>query len=54
MKVDCSHCVESRVRFPHGHEDLSHRVDVLLHDYLVDELVVGSKESCADLLIEDL
>ena len=39
---------------PHIHKDLSHRADVLLHDYIVDGIVVCSKEACADLVSEDL
>ena len=53
-KVDCPHVVESWVRNPHGCEDLSHRSDVLFHTSFVDGLVVGCKDSRADLVSEDL
>ena len=49
-KVDCAHDVESWVRGPHGREDLSHGADVLLHASLVDGLVVGRLDACADLV----
>ena len=52
-KVDFSHVVESWVRGPHGHKDLSHRVDVLFHASFVDWLVVGCKDAYADLVSRD-
>ena len=53
-KVDGAHAVESRVRGPHGREDLSHGADVLFHASLVDGLVVVRQDACADLVIEYL
>ena len=53
-KVDCAHAVELWVRGPHGHEDLSHGAEVLFHTSFVDWLVVCGKDSCADLVSEDL
>ena len=49
-KVDGAHAVESRVRGPHGREDLSHGADLLLHASLVDGVVVGRQDACADLV----
>ena len=48
--VDGAHAVESWVRGPHGRKDLSHGADVLLHASLVDGLVVGCQDACADLV----
>ena len=53
-KVDGTHDFESWVRVPHSREDLSHGADVLLHASLVDGLVVGHQDTCADLVSEDL
>ena len=53
-KVDGSHVVESRVRGPHGREDLSHGADVLFHASLVDGIVVGLQDAYADLVSVDL
>ena len=49
-KVDGSHTVESWVRGPHGHEDLSHGAEVLFHTLFVYGLVVCCEDSCADLV----
>ena len=51
-KVHGAHAVEYRVRGPRGCEDLSHGADVLFHDSLVDGLVVGHQDACADLVRE--
>ena len=40
-KVDGAHDIESWDRGPHGHKDMSHSVDVLIHASLVDGLVVS-------------
>ena len=53
-KVNGAHAVESRVRGPHGREHLSHGADVLFHASLVDGLVVGRQDACADLVRKDL
>ena len=53
-KVDCDNFVESWVRGPHGHKDLSHGVDVFFHTLFVDRLVVGCKNACAELVSKDL
>ena len=53
-KVNCAHVVESWVRGPHGHEDLSHGSDVLFQALFVDGLVVGRKDTRAYLVSEDL
>ena len=53
-KVDCAHAVESWVRGPHGREDLSHGAEVLFHTLFVYWIVVCGKDSCADLVSEDL
>ena len=53
-KIDGAHGVEPWVWAPHGRKDLSHKADVLLHDSFVDGLVVGCKDTCADLGREDL
>ena len=53
-KVNGSHDVESQVRGTHGREDLSHGADVLFHTSLVDGLVVGRQDACADLVSEDM
>ena len=53
-KVDGAHAVESRVRPPHGREDLSHRADVLFYASLLDGLVVGRQDACVDLVSKDL
>ena len=53
-KVDGAHVFESWVRGPHGREDLSHGVDVLLHAFFVDGIVVGCKDAGAELVSEDL
>ena len=51
-EVDDAHVVESWVRDPYGHEDLSHGADVLLHTSLVDGNVAGFKYACTDLVRE--
>ena len=53
-KVDAAHTVESWVRGPHGHEDMSYGAEVLLHASFVDWLVVCSEDACADLVSKDL
>ena len=53
-KVDYVHAVESWVRGPHGCKDLSHGAEVLFHTSFVYWLVVCGKDSCADLVSEDL
>ena len=53
-KVDVAHAVESRVRGPHGSEDLSHGADVFFHASLVDGFVVGRQDACAYLMSKDM
>ena len=53
-KVDGDYAVESRVRGPHSRKDLSRGADVLFQASLVDGLVVGRHDACADLVSEDL
>ena len=53
-KTDGAHGVESWVWVPHGHKDLSHGADILLHNYFVDGIVVGCKDACANLASEYL
>ena len=53
-KVDGANAIVSWVRSPHGHEDMSHRADVLLHALLVDGLVTVRKDACANLVSKDL
>ena len=49
-KIYGVHGVESWVWAPHGRKDLSHRADVLVYASFVDGLVVGCKDTCADLV----
>ena len=53
-KVEGAHTVESWVRRPHGRKDLHHGADVLFRASLVDGLVVGRQDACADLVSEDM
>ena len=53
-KFDVAHAVESRVRGTHGRKDLSHGADVLFHASLLDGLVVGRQDACAELVSKDL
>ena len=53
-KFDGVHSVESWDRGPHGREDLSHGVDVLLNASLVDGFVVSCQDACADLVSKDM
>ena len=53
-KVNGAHAFECWVRGPHGREDLSHGAYLLLHASLVDGLVVGRQDACAELVSKDL
>ena len=53
-KIDGAHGVESWVWGPHGRKDLSHGSDVLHQASFVYRLVVGCKDTYADLLIKYL
>ena len=53
-KVDGTHCVDYWVRGTNNHKYLSHRAGILLHNLLVDGMVVGIQGDCTELVRKDL